>query len=59
MVMGYAVPRSRLWVGEGSIYMPPVEGEELDDLKPIRVGRGFRYGLSCSVTDLRILKDLR
>jgi len=48
-----------LWIGEGSIYMPHVEGEELDGLKPVRVGRGFRYGLSHSVTDLKILKDLR
>jgi hypothetical protein len=48
-----------LWIGEGSIYMPHLEGEELDGLKPVRVGRGFRYGLSYSVTDLKILKDLR
>jgi hypothetical protein len=48
-----------LWVGEGSLHMPHVEGEEVDDLRPVRLGRGFRYGLSYSVTDLKILRDLR
>ena len=27
-------------------------------IAPLRVGRGYRLGMSYSVTDLRILKDL-
>jgi acetoacetate decarboxylase len=48
-----------LWVGEGSLSMLYAEGEEIDGLKPVRLGRGFRYGLSYSVADLTILKDFR
>jgi hypothetical protein len=48
-----------LWIGEGLVHMPHVENEEMDGLKPVRLGRGFRYGLSYSVTDLKILRDLR
>jgi hypothetical protein len=48
-----------LWTGEGEINMPEAKGEEFASLKPVRVGRGFRYGLAYSVTDLKILKDLR
>jgi hypothetical protein len=31
--------------------------EELSALKPVKVGAGLRYGLACSVSDLRVLKD--
>src|ERR1700722_16046979 len=48
-----------LWTGEGEIHMPEAKGEEFRALRPLRVGRGFRYGLAYSVTDLKILKDLR
>jgi acetoacetate decarboxylase len=48
-----------LWTGDGELTLPEVEGEEIHPLKPLRVGRGFRYGLAYSVTDLKILRDLR
>jgi Acetoacetate decarboxylase (ADC) len=48
-----------LWVGEGALRMPHAEDEEIDDLKPVRIGRGFCYGLSFSLTDLKVLKDFR
>jgi Acetoacetate decarboxylase (ADC) len=48
-----------LWVGDAALRMPHAEGEELDDLRPVRIGRGFRYGLSFSVTDLKVLRDFR
>jgi hypothetical protein len=48
-----------LWIGEGELRMPEAMGEEIRALSPVRVGRGFRYGLAYSVTDLRILRDLR
>lgn len=48
-----------LWVGDGEIYMPEARDEDVRLLRPVRIGRGFRYGLAYSVTDLKILKDLR
>ena len=46
-----------LWAGEVDVRLPEVRGEELHALAPTRVGRGFRFGMSYTVTDLRILKD--
>jgi hypothetical protein len=46
-----------LWRGEGQLSFPQAQGEELHTLGPVKVGAGFRYGLSYSVTDLEIVKD--
>jgi Acetoacetate decarboxylase (ADC) len=46
-----------LWAGDAEVRIPEVRGEELHALAPIRTGRGFRFGMSYSVTDLRILED--
>jgi Acetoacetate decarboxylase (ADC) len=46
-----------LWAGEAALRLPEVRGEELHWLAPIRTGRGFRFGMSYTVTDLRILED--
>jgi len=46
-----------LWRGEGQLSFPRAPGEELHALGPTKVGAGFRYGLSYSVTDLEIVKD--
>jgi len=46
-----------LWRGEGQLSFPSAPGEELHALGPIKVGAGFRYGLSYSVADLEIVKD--
>jgi acetoacetate decarboxylase len=46
-----------LWTGDAEIRIPEVPGEEVHALKPLRVGRGFRFGMSYSVTDLKILED--
>jgi acetoacetate decarboxylase len=46
-----------LWRGEGQLSFPQTPGEELHALGPVKVGAGFRYGLSYSVTDLEIVKD--
>ena len=46
-----------LWRGEGQLTFPQVPGEELHALGPVKVGAGFRYGLSYSVTDLEIVED--
>jgi acetoacetate decarboxylase len=49
---------ANLWVGEGQLIFPEACGEELDMLGPIRVGRGFRFSFSCSISDCVILADL-
>ena len=46
-----------LWAGSAELTVPEVAGEEVHQLAPLRVGRGFKFGMSYSVTDLRILKD--
>ena len=46
-----------LWAGQAEVRLPEARGEELHWLRPIRTGRGFRFGMSYTVTDLRILED--
>ena len=48
---------TNLWVGEGQLTFPEVHGEELDMLGPIKVGRGFRFSFSYSISDCVILAD--
>jgi acetoacetate decarboxylase len=45
-----------VWAGSAELKLPEVAGEELHLIAPVRVGRGYRLGMSYSVTDLRILK---
>jgi Acetoacetate decarboxylase (ADC) len=45
------------WIGEGELILPEARGEELHVLAPTTVESGFRYSLSYSVTDLKILED--
>ena len=49
---------TNIWMGEGELDFPEVYGEELDILAPLKVGRGFRFSFSYSVTDIEILADL-
>jgi hypothetical protein len=49
---------TNLWVGEGELIFPEAHGEELDMLGPIKVGRGFRFSFSCSISDSELLADL-
>jgi hypothetical protein len=46
-----------LWTGDAEITFPDVRNEEMAALGPVKVGVGFRFGLSYSVTDLEIVKD--
>ncbi len=46
-----------MWSGSAELSIPVVRGEDMHMLAPRRVGRGFRLGMSYSVTDLRILKN--
>jgi acetoacetate decarboxylase len=45
------------WVGDAELRLPEVQGEELHALAPRRIESGFRFSLSYSVTDLKILED--
>src|SRR6204780_662593 len=46
-----------VWAGSAELTIPEVRGEDMHSLAPLRVGRGYRLGMSYSVTDLRILKN--
>ena len=45
------------WIGKGELNFPETKGEELHALAPSRIESGFRYSLSYSVSDLKILED--
>jgi hypothetical protein len=46
-----------VWAGSAEVAIPEVRGEDMHSLAPTRIGRGYRLGMSYSVTDLRILKN--
>jgi Acetoacetate decarboxylase (ADC) len=45
------------WIGTGELNFGEANGEELRALAPNRIESGFRYSLSYSVSDLKILED--
>ena len=49
---------TNIWMGEAELDFPEAYGEELDLLAPLKVGRGFRFSFSYSVTDIEVLADL-
>jgi Acetoacetate decarboxylase (ADC) len=49
---------TNIWVGDGELHFPEAYGEELEVLGPLKVGRGYRFSFSYSVTDIEILADL-
>jgi hypothetical protein len=49
---------TNIWIGEGELSFPEAFGEELEVLGPLKVGRGYRFSFSYSVTDIEILADL-
>jgi hypothetical protein len=46
-----------VWAGSAELRIPEVRGEDIHLIAPLRVGRGYRFGMAYSVTDLRILKN--
>jgi acetoacetate decarboxylase len=46
-----------VWSGSAELKIPEVDGEEMHLIAPLRVGKGYRLGMSYTVTDLRILKN--
>jgi hypothetical protein len=49
---------TNIWIGEGELSFPEAYGEELEVLGPVKVGRGYRFSFSYSVSDIEILADL-
>jgi acetoacetate decarboxylase len=49
---------TNIWIGDGDLVFPETHGEELEMLGPIKVGRGFRFSFSGSVSDSETLVDL-
>src|SRR5216683_1961478 len=49
---------TNIWIGESELIFPEAYGEELEVLGPLKVGRGYRFSFSYSVTDIEILADL-
>lgn len=47
-----------IWTGKADLHFPEAYGEELEMLGPLKVGRGYRFSFSYSVTDIEILADL-
>jgi len=45
------------WIGTGELNFPETNGEELHALAPRRIESGFRYSLSYSISDLKVLED--
>jgi len=45
------------WIGKGELNIPEASGEELHALAPSRTVSGFRFSLSYSVSDLKVLED--
>lgn len=46
-----------LWSGSAELAIPEVRGEDMHALAPLRVGRGYRFGMAYSVTALPILRN--
>jgi acetoacetate decarboxylase len=46
-----------VWSGSAELSIPEVNGEDMHLIAPQRVGRGYRFGMSYSVSDLQILKS--
>jgi acetoacetate decarboxylase len=45
------------WIGTGELNFPETNGEELHALAPRRIEAGFRYSLSYSISDLKVLEN--
>ena len=45
------------WMGDAELKLPEARGEELHALAPVRMGPGYRFSMSCSISDLKILED--
>jgi hypothetical protein len=51
------VQLTNIWMGEGALCFSEAYGEELEMLAPLRLGRGFRFSFSYSVSEIEILAN--
>ena len=45
------------WRGDAELHIPKSVHKDLDALAPIRVGKGYRWSMSCTVSDVRVLES--
>lgn len=45
------------WRGDAELHIPKSVHKDLDALAPIRVGKGYRWSMSCTVADVRVLES--
>ncbi len=50
---------SDMWTGSAELELPTVAGEDMHMIAPVRIGRGYRFGMAYTVSDLPILKDYK
>ncbi|WP_442581668.1 acetoacetate decarboxylase family protein [Mesorhizobium sp. ASY16-5R] len=48
---------TQVWSGSAELTIPEVAGEDMHRIAPLRVGKGYRFSMAYSVTDLPILRD--
>ncbi len=46
-----------LWSGDAELELPKAIGEELHELSPTKMGAGYRFSVSCTISDLKVLQD--
>lgn len=46
-----------VWSGDAELAFPVAIGEELHDLSPTKIGTGYRFSMSSSISDVKILED--
>jgi acetoacetate decarboxylase len=46
-----------VWCGEAELTFPEALGEELHLLAPVRIGTGFRFSISRTINDLKVLEE--
>jgi len=57
MGMAHKVALIDIWTGSAELMFPEAYGEELHAFEPARVGNGYRFSMSCSINDLKVLED--
>jgi hypothetical protein len=57
-VLSYDRTTSTIWTGSAALDFFENPGEELTDLSPVKVGRGFRFSYAYSTDDLKHLQQL-
>lgn len=48
---------ANVWCGEAELHIPKSVHKDLDALAPARVGRGYRWSMSCTMSDVRVLES--